>query len=469
MVHTAVVGGGIGGLAVGLFLGRRGHRVTILERETRCAGADLDTDFLHWTRPASPQAVQPHSLLGPVRTVLNDLAPDVHAELLALGATEQHELHRYGPPQPEPGDEELVTTRARRIVLESALTRAVLAEPTVELRNGVGVTGLLTTRPARAEEPPRVTGVRTEQGGLPADLVIEAAGRRSGLARWLAAAGARPPVQESQRTSIAYFCRWYRRPAGATEPEPTTLGGATAYANCAVFPCDNGYFAVALSVSVADPTRARLRDPAVFDAAARLFPGTAAWLELDHQPVTPVHIMAGLENRWTALVDEQGPVVTGLVSLGDSAIHTNPTLGQGIPLAFRAAHWLACHADLTHPGLPTAYHRWRVEHLRPWYEAQAAVDRAGQDRLQAAVTGAPLPPLTGDALLKAALGACGREDPAVGRARLHIRHLLRTDTETLATPAIRTRVEQWLRANPEFAPGLSGPDRATWETTVTGS
>ncbi|GAA2917602.1 hypothetical protein GCM10010518_00120 [Kitasatospora cinereorecta] len=51
-------------------LGRRGHEVTLFEQDARQAGEDLNRDFFHWARPRIPQAVQPHSLLAPVRTVL---------------------------------------------------------------------------------------------------------------------------------------------------------------------------------------------------------------------------------------------------------------------------------------------------------------------------------------------------------------------------------------------------------------
>ncbi|MFC5911400.1 FAD-dependent oxidoreductase [Streptacidiphilus monticola] len=144
MVHVAVLGGGISGLAAGLFLARQGHRVTVLEREARQVGTDLDADFLHWHRPRSPQAVQPHSLLGPIRTVLHDVAPDVYKLMLRHGAVERHELARFEPFAAVAGDEDLVTLRARRIVLEAALGQATRAEPRVHLRTGVDGKDLIT-------------------------------------------------------------------------------------------------------------------------------------------------------------------------------------------------------------------------------------------------------------------------------------------------------------------------------------
>ena len=91
-MHITVLGGGIGGLTAALLLGRRGHQVTVLERDIRQAGADLDADFFDWQRPGVPQAIQPHGLLAPVRSILLAEAPDVYGAMLRLGARERHEF-----------------------------------------------------------------------------------------------------------------------------------------------------------------------------------------------------------------------------------------------------------------------------------------------------------------------------------------------------------------------------------------
>jgi 2-polyprenyl-6-methoxyphenol hydroxylase-like FAD-dependent oxidoreductase len=353
-----------------------------------------------------------------------------------------------------------VTIRARRILLETALVSAVRAEPEVELRLGSEVLGLRMEPGA----VPRVTGVATAAGVVAADLVVDTGGRRSPVPGWLAGAGARPAVREVQRTGIAYFCRWYRLRGGAA-PEPGALGSAAPFANCRVFPADNGHFAVAITVSVQDPTRARLREPAVFDRVAAAFPGVAQWLGLDHEPVTEVHVMAGIENRWTSLVDELGPQAQGLIALGDTAVHTNPTLGQGIPLAFWAVEWLAGQ-DLADPGLPGAHHAWRTAELRPLYDAQVAVDRANQESLQAGVEGVPKPRPSGERLLRAASLPCAAAELAVARARAEVRHFRRTPGLLLAEPEVRARVAAWLRANPQFDGAPAGPDRARWVELV---
>lgn len=143
MARVAVIGGGISGLGTALMLGRRGHPVTLFEQDARQAGEDLDEDFFRWNRPRIPQAVHPHSLLAPVRTVLRAEAPDVYADLLARGTREYHEFDWFGEHPPHrAGDEDLVTLRTRRIVLEAALTAAVRREPTVDVRRGCPVHAL---------------------------------------------------------------------------------------------------------------------------------------------------------------------------------------------------------------------------------------------------------------------------------------------------------------------------------------
>ncbi|MEU0543294.1 FAD-dependent oxidoreductase [Nocardia sp. NPDC005978] len=460
MGGIVVIGGGIAGLATALFLARRGHPVTVLERESRSAGADLEADFLEWHRPGVPQAVQPHNLHAPVRALLRAEAPDVYATMLALGAEEWNDFEQLAAVPPQPGDSELVTLRARRIVVERALASAVRDQPEITMAQGDPATGLTLEYSGPV---PRVTGVRRGSGELAADLVIDAAGRRSPVPRWLTAAGTRPAVIDSHPTRIAYFCRWHRlRPGAPRRPSSTATGGATPFALGGVFPSDNGVFATHLVVSTTDPTRAALRDPAVFESLSRTFPGSADWLALPHDPISPVLVMAGLDNRRTALVDEHGPIVTGLLLVGDSAIHTNPTLGLGIPFALRAAVWIATHAGHAADGTLTLdHHRWMTETLGPWFDHQVRGDKTTENNL--ALPPAPTESPRAEFSPLAALPWCALDDPHVLRARLRVRHLLDHPDSLLTNLDVAHRVALWLLDHPDFVPPSQGPSRARWE------
>ncbi|MFE5207768.1 FAD-dependent oxidoreductase [Streptomyces sp. NPDC056600] len=455
MARVAVTGGGISGLGTALMLGRRGHSVVLFERDPRLAAEDLDEDFFRWPRPRVPQAVQPHSLLAPVRTVLRAEAPDVHADLLRRGAREYHDFDWFPERPPyRAGDEDLVTLRTRRIVLEAALTAAVRREPSVEVRRGEAVSGLVV----RDGRPPRVTGVRTGARSHRVDLVVDASGRRSQVPAWLTAAGCRPPVVDSHRTGIAYLCRWYRtRPGGPRDPGRVRTGSTGPFALAGVFPSDNDTFALHLVLSTGDPTRAALLDPEVFEAAARAFPATAAWLDLGPEPLSPVLAMAGLDNRWCALADEEGPVVEGLVNVGDSLVHTNPTLGHGVALGLLAGQRLARHAEEVAADA-AGHHRWTTRALRPWFDAQVTADHVGGLRLARGES-------SGD-VRAAAQAACAFDDPVVMRARAQVRHLLRTADDAYGCEEVREHVTAWLADRPGFTPGYEGPSRARWEALL---
>ncbi|MCM1967232.1 NAD(P)/FAD-dependent oxidoreductase [Streptomyces sp. G1] len=463
MAHVLVVGGGIGGLATALLAARHGHTAELFERDPRAPGTALDRDFFGWHRSTVPQANQPHVLLGAARGVLREELPDVHAEMLRLGARERHELDWFDVrPPARPGDEDLVMLQARRIVLESALATAVRAEPGVVARYGEPVTGLI----AEGADPSgvRVTGVTTGAGAYASDLVVDAGGRRGGSERWLAAIGCRPGVVERHRTGLAYFCRWYRLPEGREEGprRPWAVTGGS-FAGCAVFPADNRLFAVTLFVHTGDPTRSALRDPAVFEAAARAFPPGAAWLGLGAEPLSGVLATGGLDNRWSALVDERGPVVSGFVPVGDSVTHTNPTLGQGTSLTLWAARRVArtAHQDPGSVRFAAEYHAWAVRTLKPWFDFQVVADGAIGERFatRAGRVGTPRE--------VAALFDCALEDPEVMRARARVRHLVDPPERTYADPEIRARVARWLAARPDYAPNSGGPSRAEWEKLTT--
>ncbi|KIF05621.1 FAD-dependent oxidoreductase, partial [Streptomyces sp. RSD-27] len=195
-----------------------------------------------------------------------------------------------------------------------------------------------------------------------------------------------PAAVERHRTGLAYFCRWYRLPDGVDEGprRPWTVTGGP-FAGCAVFPSDNRVFAVTVFAHTGDPTRAALRDPAVFEAAARAFPPGAAWLGLGAEPLSAVLATAGLDNRWSPLADGRGPVVSGMVPVGDALAHTNPTLAQGTSLALWAADRVTrtAHRDPGSPAFAAGYHGWALRTLKPWFDFQAGADAAVGERLAA--------------------------------------------------------------------------------------
>jgi flavin-binding protein dodecin len=90
--------------------------------------------------------LQPHAFLPRGRRLLSDWAPDVLDALLDAGAEVQDLALKLDGAR-ERGDEDLVYLWVRRPIIEWALRRAAAAEPAVEMRTGVQVSGLLMSTP----------------------------------------------------------------------------------------------------------------------------------------------------------------------------------------------------------------------------------------------------------------------------------------------------------------------------------
>ena len=175
--------------------------------------------------------------------------PTCSTELFAAGATEIPFTATLPPTltdrDPRPGDEELVGLACRRTTFEWVLRRVVLAEPGVELRDGVAVDGL----DAVPGSPPLVTGV----AGIAADLVVDARGPRSTSDPWLAAIGAAAVPEELHESGIVYFSRFYRvQPDADAPPVAGTVAADLGYLKFAVFVGDNETFSITYAVDTHD-------------------------------------------------------------------------------------------------------------------------------------------------------------------------------------------------------------------------
>jgi 2-polyprenyl-6-methoxyphenol hydroxylase-like FAD-dependent oxidoreductase len=426
-----------------LLLARAGHDVVLLERDRLELAPDVESAAALAFRSGAPQIVQPHIIMARCRELLRQWLPDVHDELLAAGVVEAP-LWTQMPPSlsdttPRAGDERLTLLQTRRATVDWVLQRAVLAEPRIVPRFGVRVIGLAAA-PGR---PPHVTGIQTGDGDFPADLVIDATGRRSPIDGWLNEIGAAATATWRAECGVAYYSRHYRlRPASRPPGLPTTrLVAALDEFTVGIWPADNGAVQLAMAPLAADRRFRPLKHPDVFTAVLRTVPTHAAWLDV-LDPISGVFPMAGLHNTLRRLVVDGAPIVTGLHAIGDSVCTTNPTLGRGLSLAMSGAadllEVIGSHGDdpaaqaLALDALVTA-------HVAPFYHDQAVIDQARLMALRHTVFGAPAPdppPVTSDRITYAQLRAAASVDPTAFRAFWKIMGMMCRPEEVYLDPHV---------------------------------
>jgi flavin-dependent dehydrogenase len=210
--HAVVLGAGMAGLLAARVLAEHYQTVTVLERDVLAGPAQ---------RRGVPQARHLHGLMEGGRAIIETLFPGITAEAVGCGApvTEVLVGSRWylSGLRACPTPTGLTTLLASRPLLESLIRARVTALPGVSLRPGVVADG-----PAAAEGA--ITGVRVrpsgggESGVLAADLVVDATGRASRAAEWLARAGLPVPAVERVDVDLGYSSRTYRY-------RPDHLGG----------------------------------------------------------------------------------------------------------------------------------------------------------------------------------------------------------------------------------------------------
>jgi 2-polyprenyl-6-methoxyphenol hydroxylase-like FAD-dependent oxidoreductase len=403
-----VMGAGVAGLSAALMLARDGHRVTVLERDGFDVGSAGDAPG--WRRQGIPHFLQPHALIPRARVELMRNLPDVYAALIEAGASDV-DLRRKLPGTPGPQDEDLQYLAVRRPLIEWALRQAVSREPLVEVRATAQLTGLQV----RGD---RVVAVRVGGTALPADLVVDALGRRTPSGQWLTENSVASAHVETSDCGVVYYSRYYRQRPGFELPDgPWLLSprGDLGYLGFATFPGDNGTFAALLAVPTGVLEWRAFKDADVFDAAVARIPALRTWVDPDGvDPITAVMAMAGLRNT---MRDPEFTAVGGLAPVGDAYGHSDPVLAHGLAFALVHAGALATalrkHVDLD--DTLAGYLAATGPALRERYELASALD----DQRHRLWLGEPVDPahLDGDYALfsMTAAGAAATVDPEIFR------------------------------------------------------
>jgi 2-polyprenyl-6-methoxyphenol hydroxylase-like FAD-dependent oxidoreductase len=461
MARIIMLGGGVCGLAGGMLLARDGHEVTVLERDAAPVPDSLDEAWETWDRDGVTQFRLAHFLAPAGRAVLEQDLPEVLEGLVAAGAARM-DLLALMPPNlaeagPRPEDERFVTYTARRPVFEQVLSKVAAEEPRLQIRRGTGVSELTINA---HNGTPHADGVRLDSGEtLPADLVVDAMGRRSPMPRWLSEAQIGPVEEESEDSGFIYYGRYFRSPDGTTPQPFGPLLAPLGSFSILTLPSDNGTWAVTLVTSSGDRVLKRMRDPDLWTAVVKACPLHAHWLE--GEPIGELEAMGGVLDRYRRPLADGRPLLTGVALLGDAWACTNPSLGRGISLGLLHARALreVVSSHLDDPlEFAEAWDAATEERLTPWYRETVEEDRDRLHEIDALREGKePAPPSERAAVLRQALTAAAPYDPDLFRAYLDSRAVLKPFGQTFSEEAVAERTLEVAGENPKLA--LPGPNR----------
>jgi 2-polyprenyl-6-methoxyphenol hydroxylase-like FAD-dependent oxidoreductase len=471
MARIVVIGAGVVGLGAAMLLAGDGHQVVVLERDPASPPDDPGEAWKQWQRPGLNQFRLPHAFLGGFREIVEAELPEVAQSLQAAGALRMNLIRDVLPEQMSggwrDGDERYEWLTGRRPVVEAVTATAAESAPGVEVRRGTAVAGLITGATALPGVP-HVTGVRTKAGeAIPADLVVDMTGRRSGLPDWLDEIGARRPAEELEDCGFIYYGRHFRSADGST---PALIGPPQIHwgtVSSLTLPADNGTWSVVLVTSSKDKALRSLREPDRWEAVVRSLPLVAHWL--DGTPIDDgLEVLARLEDRYRGFVVDGAPVATGVVAVADSWSCSNPANGRGASIGVLHARTL--RDQLRAVGLDDpaafagAFHRATAESVEPWYRTTLATDRHRLGEIEAGIRGETYDSPDPWYQLEKALDAASGQDTDCLRAGLDVRLVLREPGEVFARPGLREKTLR-LGAGWRDEPAL-GPDREQLLTLV---
>lgn len=351
-MRIAIAGGGPVGAFTGMTLARRGHDVTLIDRDPGPVPGSA------WQRTGVMQFQHPHGFRPPVRQALAEELPDVYQALLVAGA----EVRQVpGLPAHAAG------LTCRRSLFERTLRYAARREPKLRWITGHVDRVVVDRGTAR--------GVLVDGAVVDADAVIVATGRASRLGDEL-----RGPV-EGGPCGFAYVSRMYRpRPGhdGCPLPLPMWPMGPGYYS--LVMPQDAATHSLLVCYPVHAGEFADLRTGTGFDHAARMIPNLAPWCDPDRfEPITDALVGGNLTNTFRRQGPALGvPPARGLLFLGDAVATLNPLAGRYLALAFSQVRCLLAVLDEPAQDLvdaSSALDVWAEQHIRPWFEDHVYWDR----------------------------------------------------------------------------------------------
>jgi 2-polyprenyl-6-methoxyphenol hydroxylase-like FAD-dependent oxidoreductase len=412
-----------------------------------------------------PQFRQGHLFTARARTLLLEHAPEVVEFLEHDGIEAVNFFKLLAPPElHEPEDEAFTSLLVRRPPFEFALRRIAEQTPGIRFRGPKSASGLVASTEGGKVH---VRGLYLDGGDvLPSDVLIDAGGRRSPVARWLREAGA-TIAEDIQDCGVTYYSRYFRQRPESDLPQAQlyAIRGELDGLFALGFGGDHDTYGLAFAAPPWDQDLKVLRHNWAWEAMAAAIPRVAPWADPGTgQPLQDVETMAGHQNVRRRFVTDERPAALGVLPVGDSLCTTNPTYGWGASMALTHA-FAAVDAVLDIGDDPEVLALAYDDAIR--VETEAVFDESSaMDRLRSyRWRDKPLPEherkeSERQALIAEGIAWGALRDPDLGRALLRRINLLEPPTAVLDDPTVRAKAEQ-MRALYAAKKISTGPSRAT--------
>ncbi|MDX3359451.1 NAD(P)/FAD-dependent oxidoreductase [Streptomyces griseoaurantiacus] len=451
--RAVVIGGGMAGMLAAAALSAHAE-VTVVERDALPGGPE--------PRKGLPQARHVHVIWSGGVRAMEELLPGVTDAWLAGGARRISLPTGLVSMQPRGWfrrwPEMQFMIACSRDLLDWVVRERVVKDPRVTVVQRAELLSL-------EGDADRVTGVRVratdgEERVLPADLVVDAAGRGSRAQRWLGELGVADAPMEEVDSGLAYSSRLYRAPAGTEEfPLVNVQSDATVPVpgrTTTIEPVEGGRWLVTLSGTRGGEPPATAEEFERFARGCVRHPVVGELIAHAEPLSEPVLTRSTINRR--RYYEKVTGWPEGFVAIGDSVATYNPVYGHGLSVAAQGVLALreeVARAGLTAPGLSRRVQRGVARPVATAWELATSTDI----HYPGAIGEAPGPGnrLLGAYVNRLMLTATGR--PLVAKAFFDVVTLSKPVSELLR-PAVLLAVLRGPRREPLAEPPLT---EAEWE------
>jgi 2-polyprenyl-6-methoxyphenol hydroxylase-like FAD-dependent oxidoreductase len=323
--HAIVIGASLGGLCAARVLSDVCERVTVYERDELPSGPE--------NRPAVPQGRHVHLLMARGAQEFESLFPGLLDDMVADGVPileNRPDCIYFGAAGHVLGtahrlQDEFTAYVPSRPMLEWQIRRRVVAIENVD------VVHTSVTEPVYDAARGRVTGVLLDSDEVvPADLVVDAAGRGTRLPVWLEKWGYQRPQEDTVDVGIAYASQRVKIPDGLLA-EKVVVAGASHEQRVgvgALFYEDGVWNVTTFGIAKAEPPQDFAQICAVAD---EILPAHFSSALRQGTPLGEMAFHKYPTSRWRRY-DKLDRFPDGIFPFGDAVVSFNPTFGQGMTM-----------------------------------------------------------------------------------------------------------------------------------------